>query len=55
MSTDQARTFNAATNVLAYAQAFTSASVRDDEAVRPRKAGRRAPAILRLRRHRTGR
>jgi hypothetical protein len=50
MSTDQPRAFNAATNVLAYAQAFTTASVQD-ETVRPR----RAPSILRLRRHRTGR
>jgi hypothetical protein len=56
MSTQQPRTFNAATNFLAYAQAFSTASVHDgDEAVRPRRAARRGPSILRLRRHRSGR
>ncbi len=55
MSTDQSRVFNAATNVLAYAQAFTTASLRgEDEAVPARRSARRVPALLRLR-HRAGR
>lgn len=56
MSTDQSRAFSAATNVLAYAQAFSTATLRyEDEAAPVRRSTRRAPSFLRVRRHRTGR
>jgi hypothetical protein len=55
MSSDQPRAFNAATNVMAYAQAFTTASVDGDgQPTRPRRTAR-SRSILRIRRHRTGR
>jgi hypothetical protein len=56
MSTQQPRAFSAANNVLAFAQAFSTASVHDgDQTVRTGRASRRGPSILRLRRHRAGR
>jgi hypothetical protein len=56
MSTNQSRAFGAATNVLAYAQAFTTASLRDEDGAVPvRRSARRGPSLLRVRRHRAGR
>ena len=39
MSTNQPRGFNAATDVLAFMQAFTTESVRHPEALQPRRSG----------------
>jgi hypothetical protein len=47
MSTDQPRAFSAATSPLAYAQAFTAASVRTEDGAPRRRRGRRTRSILR--------